>query len=428
MPEENNNENEENEDSMSEENGDENENSASEENSEENESPALEEINIEKENPPISSGFKLEGLKNLNVIVGENNTGKTRFFNSVEEKYKSDASVRVVYIRANEVNPEDDYYKTSSATTSLVKMLSALFGDTLRLYGSKKVEKSVNGFVQEIEERFRKMCGENDENDCGLKVITEKGLNKEEAIRSMVKSITTSWQDEQGEPIKLGNIGQGYQRMFIAALLQAYADKQARADQNILILFEEPELFLHPKLKRSVNASLKQIASLPNHQVIISTHDPYFLWSNMGDEGTALYSFVAGDDGKTALGTGGVGFGVEDEMLHISLFARVSKEMARVGIRCARGGGERNNMETTSESLVDLGKKHDKKYKFATKTYTFKGKDYKVILPMYIRNKIHHPENTDNPDYTEAELIQSIKDLNHLLGLLYDMPTKQPQK
>lgn len=422
MSEENNNANE---DSMSEENNDENnenENPASEENNDENEegeNPALEEINIEKENPPISSGFKLEGLKKLNVIVGENNTGKTRFFSSIDKQHENDDNVRVVYIRANEVNPEDDYYKSSSAATSLVKMLSALFGDTLRLYGSKKVEEGVKGFVQEIEEKFGKMCGENDGNDCGLKVITERGLNKEEAIKSMIKSITTSWQDGEGNPIKLSDIGQGYQRMFIASLLQVYADKQVKANQNILILFEEPELFLHPKLKRSVNASLKRIASLPNHQVIISTHDPYFLWSNMDDEDTALYSFVIGGDGKTALGTGGVGFGVEDEMLHISLFSKMAKEMKVRKMQCTLGG----NMRITSDSLVDFSKKYDKKYKFRTKTYTFKGQDYEVILPIYIRNKIHHPENDDN-QYTQDELAQSIKDLNHLLGLLYDMPAE----
>ena len=39
------------------------------------------------------------------------------------------------------------------------------------------------------------------------------------------------------------------------------------------------------------------------------------------------------------------------------------------------------------------------------------GKEYDTTLPVYIRNAIHHPENSLNPDFTENELRQSIKHL-----------------
>ena len=412
MPEKNNNENE---NSMSEENNDENsenENPASEENNDENEegeNSALDEINIEKENPPISSGFKLEGLKKFNVIVGENNTGKTRFFNSVDKQYENNDNVRVVYIRASEVNPEDKHYKSSTASTSLIKTLSMFFEDDIRLQGPRSIKKSIDDFVESVNKKFKEMCGKG-----AYGLVLGQDINKEEMIKSIVSSIVTDQQDGKGEPIKLGDIGQGYQRMLIASLLQVYADKQRGANQNILILFEEPELFLHPKLKRSVNASLKRIASLDNHQVIISTHDPYFLWSNMSDEDTALYSFKIGNDGKTKVSTVDVGFGVEDEMLHLSLFSKVIKEVGSKKRRCGLGGKSGDSMQTTSEYLANL----DKGYGFKKKTYKLNGKDYTVILPIYIRNKICHPENTDNLDYTSEDLVQSIKDLNHLLGLL----------
>ena len=375
----------------------------------------LEKINIKKGNPPIGTGFKLKGLKKFNIIVGKNNSGKTRFFNSVYEQYKNDNNVQVVYIQANQINPEDIRFRSGVVDISFIDMLLTLFGDAIQLGNPKVVRGEIKGFIKEVEEKFRAVCGKS---DCGLKIPLEQNFDKGEIIRSMVKPITTDLQSEDGTLIKLGDVGQGYQRLFIASLFQTYADKQKDTDQNILILFDEPELFLHPELKRSVNASLKRIASLPNHQVIISTHDPYFLWSNMNDEDTALYSFEIDDDGETEVVTESVGFGVEDEMLHISLFSKMVKEMERAGMQCTLG----DNMRITSDSLVAL----DEGYGFEKKTYTFNGQGHEVILPIYVRNKIHHSENTDNLDYTQEELVQSIRDLNHLLGLLYKNPKSPP--
>lgn len=40
---------------------------------------------------------------------------------------------------------------------------------------------------------------------------------------------------------------------------------------------------------------------------------------------------------------------------------------------------------------------------------------YEVTLPTYIRNLIHHPENTNNQQYSEVELEESIKCLIDIL-------------
>ena len=371
----------------------------------------LNEINISKKNLPIDSGFKLEELRNLNVIVGKNNSGKTRFFESVNELYKKDNNILVVYIRANEVNPEDDYYKSSTTTSSLVEILSGLFGEEVKLDESTGVRSNLNSFIQEASNKFQEMCNRN---DCGLNINLEDQLNTKEIIKSMIKSVTTDLQDDGGKPIALGDMGQGYQRMFIASLLQVYADRTASTDQNTLILFEEPELFLHPELKRDINKSLKIISSRKNHQVIISTHDPYFLWSNMNDENTQSYSFEIDENGKTKVSTEKVGLGVEDEMLHICLFSRIIEKIKEKNLNHSLGSKNGDNMEDTSKLLKDFDKKHT----FIEKKYKYNEKDYEVILPIYIRNKIHHPENSDNSDYTSKELENSIRDMNHLLALL----------
>ena len=40
-----------------------------------------------------------------------------------------------------------------------------------------------------------------------------------------------------------------------------------------------------------------------------------------------------------------------------------------------------------------------------------------VTLPTFIRNSIHHPENTANPKYSETELASSINSLMQLLPI-----------
>ena len=76
--------------------------------------------------------------------------------------------------------------------------------------------------------------------------------------------------------------GQGFQRTLYLALLRALAD-ELREDttQNIhrpfLLLFEEPEIFLHPALQREMGAVLESISH--SNQAIIATHSPFLVTS-----------------------------------------------------------------------------------------------------------------------------------------------------
>jgi len=50
-----------------------------------------------------------------------------------------------------------------------------------------------------------------------------------------------------------------------------------------LILFEEPEAFLHPAQQEILNLSLREIASSENQQVLVSTHSTHFVSKNIDD-------------------------------------------------------------------------------------------------------------------------------------------------
>ena len=78
--------------------------------------------------------------------------------------------------------------------------------------------------------------------------------------------------------------GDGIKRSLTFALLRAYvqhlSDKTKAAGANpaaerpLLFLFEEPELYLHPRSQRVLFDTLAQIAG--THQVVVTTHSPLF--------------------------------------------------------------------------------------------------------------------------------------------------------
>lgn len=87
---------------------------------------------------------------------------------------------------------------------------------------------------------------------------------------------------DDGSRDLIDNKGDGIKRALTFALLQCYVDKMnARADgaeqpsqRPLVFLFEEPELYLHPRSQRALFATLASIAQ--RHQVVVTTHSPLF--------------------------------------------------------------------------------------------------------------------------------------------------------
>lgn len=80
------------------------------------------------------------------------------------------------------------------------------------------------------------------------------------------------------------NKGDGIKRSLTFALLQAYVkrlertakafEEQGIATRPLLFLFEEPELYLHPRSQRVLFGTLARISK--THQVVLTTHSPMF--------------------------------------------------------------------------------------------------------------------------------------------------------
>ena len=74
-------------------------------------------------------------------------------------------------------------------------------------------------------------------------------------------------------------------------------DKKEFFSNFLLILFEEPEAFLHSSQQEILNQSLKDLSSDKNQQVLISTHSVHFVSKNIDSLPSILKLYK--QDGKT---------------------------------------------------------------------------------------------------------------------------------
>lgn len=94
-----------------------------------------------------------------------------------------------------------------------------------------------------------------------------------------------------GQRVSVNSYGQGLQRHLIYTLIRLsskYAEKKEQKKKEfspdyVLILFEEPEAFLHPTQQINMNNGLQNISSEEDHQIIVTTHSPIFVSKNNED-------------------------------------------------------------------------------------------------------------------------------------------------
>jgi len=87
---------------------------------------------------------------------------------------------------------------------------------------------------------------------------------------------------DDGSKDLIDNKGDGIKRSLTFALLQAYVshigvdvgDDDTPSPRPLIFLFEEPELYLHPKSQRVLFRTLARISS--TYQVVVTTHSPLF--------------------------------------------------------------------------------------------------------------------------------------------------------
>lgn len=72
--------------------------------------------------------------------------------------------------------------------------------------------------------------------------------------------------------ISATELGEGIQNALVLAILQVFEE---RRKQGAILLIEEPEMFLHPQMQRSLYKTIREIGK--TNQIIYTTHSPHFV-------------------------------------------------------------------------------------------------------------------------------------------------------
>jgi putative ATP-dependent endonuclease of OLD family len=142
--------------------------------------------------------------------------------------------------------------------------------------------RSVEGFEQKINKELARW---------GVTFgISIDGPKEEDIVKGLIHPSITD--RVLKEPMDPSSYGHGFQRHLIFTIIRTAASyvapspvskkKEFKPELN-LILFEEPEAFLHPAQQEVLDASLRELAKDPARQVLIATHSPLFVSYNTDD-------------------------------------------------------------------------------------------------------------------------------------------------
>jgi len=116
-------------------------------------------------------------------------------------------------------------------------------------------------------------------------------IKPEEIIKNLVKHYIED-KNLNGQKLDATYFGQGLQRHLIYTLIKLSSkykeapktkDKKEFNPDFTLMLFEEPEAFLHPGQQEILNLNLRDLAVEENQQIIITTHSTHFVSNNFDE-------------------------------------------------------------------------------------------------------------------------------------------------
>lgn len=212
--------------------------------------------------------------------------------------------------------------------------------------------------------------------------------------------------------ILVKDLGSGVEIILTILLLKNIA---GASNGKIIYLIDEPELHLHPKSQEKLLELLLEEAK--DKQIFISTHSPYMFKGAIGG-GAKLSIFKRDGEGIEIINARDNGWGIFGRFSptwgeinwHAYDLPTVEFHNELYGFLQAKATDEdeQNYYEENFDSWLKdkLNTEQNKNWIKIKSDGTTENTNR--TLQTYIRNSIHHPENTNNTPYTDEELRESI--------------------
>jgi predicted ATP-dependent endonuclease of OLD family len=205
------------------------------------------------------------------------------------------------------------------------------------------------------------------------------------------------------EDIPVNKRGSGVKRLILLNFFRAEAERRQQVGNlpHIVYAIEEPETSQHPEHQRSLITALVSLSKSKSTQVLLTTHSPEIVKQlNFDDilliEGRGpgqIYKVKKHELPYPSLNeVNYLAFGESSLEYHNELYGYIEAEDALTAFKSGKPTRSYNRLNKDG-SLTCL----------------------QIVLTEYIRHQIHHPENTNNLRFTNAELEESICSMRDFL-------------
>ncbi|MCH9662057.1 MAG: ATP-binding protein [Gammaproteobacteria bacterium] len=216
--------------------------------------------------------------------------------------------------------------------------------------------------------------------------------------------------------IPLSALGSGYEMLF-SILYEFYLSQQS--NKNLIVLIDEPELHMHPKLQESFIEMLLEFSQ--NSQIILTTHSPLFVKQVLQNNNVRVNilskknnQVISDKINEKVLSYWSaneinyLAFGLYTEEYHIELYERLKKKF--------------DACEDKSSSLTQFDHGFFHQQHGEPRDYKYKGKEKQVTVHTRVRTQIHHRGDAGIADVKDLEY--SIEKMREFLGAQVPAPKK----
>lgn len=223
--------------------------------------------------------------------------------------------------------------------------------------------------------------------------------------------------------IPLDKRGSGVRRLILLNFFRAEAERKQNEKNapNIIYAIEEPETSLHADFQRVLIGAFKSLAKMPSVQVMFTTHSSHIVKELAFDNLRAVQQKEGGASVNVIDERGLLPYPSLNEASYLAFGGEISVEYHDELYGYLQSSACDDDVRCEQEKhfehwLVQKGIPQDRQWRRIKNGTVLP--PCPITLPTYVRNSIHHPENTENAPINNEQIKSSIELLRNVAAQL----------